>query len=418
MKKSLILFGLLLTTCFLFGQTESYDISNYLLSDFERKTLSINPQFGLDYNNTAQNDEYSSGHFGLGAYGTSTNNSRKKQSVLSYNANTYYSFFSKDHPDTSNKSSSNKSAEINTETRLFFKPKRYFEAGGGFGFRHNNSAIRDAENRKSTTISGRLSPKLGFGRIENISDAWHAVTIIEELQKAGCIKEQLTHEEITALADEIRRLKNNRNVDFRLENIYEFEQLAKYMVGEGIASADEYRFFAILEDAYSFEDFALRQQGQAFTIGLEATGRYSTDSYYDGSITSASYVLELGYENNKAISNDLQFDQSYELSGGLRTENSNLEDKHFVELNTQHSIGYYLSRRTNFKLPIRANITRVENQSSYFVGLEPQLNYYFSPQLRFTATGYVNLYESNYDGTRQSRQQIANISAGFNYFIY
>lgn len=420
---TLLIFAILFTsTCY--GQVSNYDISNYLFPDFQRKTLSINPQLGFSFFNSTQFDNHNSGSFGFAAVGTSISNSRKRQSNLTYTANSDYDYYSEDTLNSEKTKDFNSRLGIENETRFFFKPKRYFEAAGRAAYRYRDmNVVGEVENRKLTELNVSLIPKLGFGRIENISDAWHALTIIEELQKAGCIKKDLTHEEITALADELRRLKNTRNVDFRLENIYEFEQLAKYFIDNGLASAEQYRFFAVLDDAYSFEAFTTREQGQAFTIGTDVSLDYSKEHQEPiGTNSIRSYALVLGYEKNNAISSDWQFIQSYNLKGGFLayglsgtqgTSRSNL-----LELTTHHELGYYLNQRTNFSLPLNTRISQRESDMLIIAAIFPTLNYYFSPQLRFSIHARVSLYQQNFSDNPNINYQNGNLSAGINYFFY
>ena len=105
------------------------------------------------------------------------------------------------------------------------------------------------------------------------------MTILEELQAAGCLSKDLDHAEITLLAKKISELQNYRDVDFRLERIYEFEQLATYLVSEGYMDAANYKSFAILKDAYDFEGFVTRENGQQFTAGLLLTYDYLDENF-------------------------------------------------------------------------------------------------------------------------------------------
>jgi len=423
MKRLLIILFIVSSQSLIFCQTENYDISQYLFSDFQRKTLRIDPQLNFNFRNSDLIRSYSNGNIGISAFGTEISNSRKRQLYIDYRISAGYQFYSDDHPITGQETKFNASAGLNLENRFFFKPKRFFEIAGGASFAYDPNYLNYGANRKEIDIAAGLSPRVGFGRIENVSDAWHAVTIIEELQKAGCIEKQLSHEEITVLADELRKLKNVRNVDFRLEDIYEFEQLAKYLVENGYASGKDYRFFALLDDAYAYEDFTFREQGQALTIGADFSADYlDTDFTSKRTITDVFYALVVGFEKNNAISTDWQFDQKYELSGGvntwspLTTEDFNSDS--YIALATEHLLGYYLSQRTYFAVPLHTEIRKISDDLLVNVGLYPTLNYYFSPQLRFTVRGQFSLYNDNLSINNGIANESATLSAGVNYFFY
>lgn len=132
--------------------------------------------------------------------------------------------------------------------------------------------------------------------------------------------------------------------------------------------------------------------------------------------------MVVGFEKKNALSTDWQFDQNYELSGGifnwspLTTENFRSEN--YFALTTEHLLGYYLSQRTFFAIPLYTYTRKISDDLLVNANLNPTLNYYFSPQLRFTAKGRLSLINNRLEINNDIASESASLSAGMNYFFY
>ncbi len=425
MQKSLSFLVLLFIFSNGYSQIESYDISDYLFPDVNRKALQLNPFLDFTSSNSRNFIDYDVFDIGTDIFGSELDYNRKRQLDLFYQLNLGYTSGQNPQTTFNYQDEFYAAAQVNIANRLFLKPRRFFELAGGGRFAFDPDYTFAGENRDEVDINVSIAPKIGFGRTEIITDAWHAVTILEELQKGGVLDKEISHEEITALADELRRLKNYRNVDFRLEDLYELESLARYMVENKFSTPEQYKFFALLNDAYRFEAFERRFQGTTFKVGLNANLSYfDNDFITKRTQTSRTYGLIAEYENRNAINNDWQFDQIYAVQAGRLyfspIDTEQFFDDYFVQLNATLSLGYFFSQRTNIRIPLFASYRKQDSLESYnySISLNPTLVYYVSPQLRFSARGRFNLAQTSNVNVTLIDYQFASLSAGMSYFFY
>jgi len=202
-----------------FGQIEAYPIADYVYPDIKRTAFNISPSFS--YLNSKNIDkDYSILSVDANVYRQQISNSRKKQGLNSTSLNIGYH-------DDSQKEIFNKlhlSFSLNIENRYFIKKKQYLEIETN-SFLILNTPNPYLENQNQRNLYNLISPKIGWGRIENVTDSWHALTILKQLKNKGLLSKTLTHEEIKNLSILISQLKNYRNPDFRLENISELQFL-------------------------------------------------------------------------------------------------------------------------------------------------------------------------------------------------
>jgi len=424
MNKLLVFLFILCLQFTAVGQSNNYDIASYIYPDVQRKTLSLQPFLNMFATNGGINRDYNTVAIDIPLFGSERLYNRKRQLDLSYIIDVGYNHFSKDTPFTRANNKFYGGLRTNIENRFFFQPKRFFEVEANLLFDYNPDYYSAGENRNEIILDLNVSPKIGFGRTELVTDAWHAVAIVEELQKAGCLNKVLSSEEMNSLAQEISRLKNYRNVDLRLESIYEFEALVKHFIDNGYVDSDQYRFFALLDDFYDFEGFRTRLHGSQFKAGVDLGYEYTNNDFSSSrSQTLNTYSLVFEYENYKAISTDWQFDQNYRLNGGLwtfspfRTELSDTNE--FAELAISYTLGYYLSLRTNFRLSLIGSYYYVNNATDvYGIFLSPSYNYYISPQLRFRISSDINVSRSATNTLFHSDTRSASLTAGIRYYFY
>ncbi len=429
--KTLYFFLLVLISSSAFSQLSSYNIADYLYPDVQRKTLMLRPIVDFNSSSSSINGGSVSDFDGsIDLLGSDFMNSRKRQLRLSYNLELGFTARSNNNPSLLNQDGLYGGASATLTNRFFFKPKRFFEIdlSGSFGYDNFFRQFTTAVNRNEITADITIAPKIGFGRLEFVTDAWHAVTILEELQAAGCLSKDLDHAEITLLAKKISELQNYRDVDFRLERIYEFEQLATYLVSEGYMDAANYKSFAILKDAYDFEGFVTRENGQQFTAGLLLTYDYLDENFSAPRTQLSNTIAALvAYERNKAISVDWQFEQRYELQAGIRRfsplTTEIVDQSNFIHLSSTHTLGYFLSQRTNFELDLNLRYDlfdiNIQSTNNLTIWLSPKYNYYLSPQLRFFANGFLAVFSTdNVLFVNNSSDISSSLFAGINYFFY
>lgn len=412
----------------LFGQSDTFQLKEFLSPDLKRKTQVINPDVRLtDSKETYLSNTDRKGSFGyLDLYLSSSEfiNTRKRQSTLNlYNRVGYKSLI-----DTINYPSqyepNNKfysSHDIRWVNRLYLNPKLFFETKA-FGRLAYNRFLSLGNN--GINLEADITPSIGIGRIEAATDAWLALSIFNALRDNGLLIREPNGGEIEAFSIAISQLKNYRSRDSRLENIYEFETLCTFLVKNGYIDPNDYRVFAILKDAYDFEGFVYRGHGSRLQAGV--TSDLERNKSKDLS-TNTSFMFNsvlVSYTDHNAINENWQFNQTYSLRYGKLNykyqDDDVFDGELFSELSAQLSLGYYFSRRTyavcsvNFiNRYFEDNFERRANE--FVVALD--YYYYLSPKTRF----FVNADFSNntYDYVSNSTlDRYTNLFLGLNYFIH
>jgi len=411
----------LLSFCSLFiatlsAQLDTYPLSEYLYPDIERQFLEINPDINISGNKFSfqgvTNTHNNNSSIGLGATWSIIKNSRKDQENSVLRAGMDYIIHNKVNTQSSYSNVFSGFVDIDFDRRFFLKPKRFIEIGANANYRDAESFINN-EVFSLANVDVRGSPKFGFGRLEIVTDAWHAINILKNLQAEGLLKEELSHDEITALSEKISQLKNVRQLDLRFENIYEFEQLATYLIENDFVDPGDYRMFAVLKDGYDFEGFRVRQNGTAIKFGPDV-GFFYNESSPDNSFKDQTYGFAAELDIDKAINLKWQFDQSYLIRGGQSKKSfsniSNIENN-FVGFIVRYTVGYYMNRRTNFDFSswLYFNEDIDSSISSSNLNLNLSGTYYVSPAVRLNVATQLS--------TNSSDDNSINISEGTSYYI-
>ena len=317
---------------------------------------------------------------------------------------------------------------INTSRNLFFED---FELNGG-----SSSDIRNGDHR----ISLNMPLTIGKGRIEQVDDARHGLFILQALQKNNYLAREISEEDILAFAAHISELKNRRYFDFRLQKIWELEQINAFLQERGIIEEESIGYFAIVQDIWNFGNQPRRRAGSRFSVGVNPNVLYNLDrdqrtdisliSIADTSETAdfrgtlrfrpalyADFIhekplseswqevfqaqVQVGIENHALHSRDFR-------NGRETKENFNAwEDTPFVNAFVYYGLRFYPNTRTYFE----GNINTRFSQSSFirslntqpdpledFSSLETNLGlnayYYISPQTRLRITYSSVMYSS------------------------
>jgi len=421
MKSLICHFFLILIPSFIYGQLDEYRISDYLYPDVKRSVMSISPSLNLYRYQEFEKESYRSLLFGGYFQGSKTSNSRKRQ---------FSAFLSSDFYYTRNSQESDEfnrffgSSNINIVNRNFIESKKFFEMEIRSSIASNNRTWNTRGQLDELVFDFSLSPKIGFGRIENISDSWHGLTILQILKEKGGLLNDLTFEEITLFAQEISRIKNLRNTDFRLERISEFEALFEYLIKNDLIESEDYKSIALTQDAFDYEQFRQRFQGKTLTIGLLFDfARGNTNISEPGHGALNIYGLEIELRNSQALSKTFQFDQTIALSGGYWNYKpqwqSHYNEFRFAQLNLNFALGYYPNQRTNFRLRPYAFYRYFQEAEAYRLSAGISLNgsYYISPRLRYRLSSGISIYELNDNIDLQYDTSTSSINISMDYFF-
>lgn len=415
--------------CFLFisgsslAQLKSYNISEFLYPDVSRTTFSISPDIFFSSSNSSVNTSENPKILDVRTYASRSHviNTRKKQNSNSLQLNSGYDAIISENEDYKKFYGG---WNYTMQNRYFYKERRFIEFDFSSSTSFNERAFLRSNEPDEFFTANRFSPKVGWGRIENISDGWHAWSILNALEQQEKLAKELTSEEIDQFGFELARIKNLRNPDFRIENIMEFQSLMEFIVDHGIIKKDDYAAIALIRDGFNYEQFVSRRQGKSFKIGVDTYLQRSKHKFSEEDFSGYNnHTIIAEYENRKAIKNIFQFDQLYSIKGGVwnfKPESQEEFNKFkYVELTGSLSLGYYLNQRTNLSLRTYASYRAFENSEgmNLYVGSSLNAYYYVSPQLRYDLSADLNIYEYSDGAFIQTEFYSSNINMGISYFI-
>lgn len=399
----------LLAICLVYGlcgQVQDFDYPTFKTPDTEFKLLRISPLASFsrssNLNSTALRDF------------TARIDIDYFNQVLTRKKNSNFGLFTDLRYESSEGDNNDFTATIraNDALQFYFKPLRFFEfeyeAFASYT-RSNEDGITESNNRQSVLIA----PKIGFGRIENVRNAWHTESILKTLEGEGLLKKTPTKEEMYLLAEEIVRIKNQRVIDFRYDDIYEFETVINYLVENGFVDPTDYKFFSIFQDVWRFEAFTTRRHGSNLKLGLKTELTRSNFSPSSFSSNSESYGITGEYE--KAISKkEWQFVYQIRSSYG-RIFVSNNDSRSNFDASASYLIGYYPSSRINAEFDVGANYLNLASNDNLLLNAGLDINYFVSPQVTYSLwTGWSDNIVTSF-GTGFNR---FNISLAVRYDVF
>lgn len=417
MKNYFILVLFLCTIISSNAQLSTYDISTYARPDLVRQTMSITPSFSSRgfyfdenyYENTFTNVEknWTSISLGMSIDHTKFVNTAETQTFIRNAANISGAY----KPGLINASgifpfpsSGAQSIDFriigdyarNYSRKKFKENQKFWEIdytiNGGIIYNTFDVVAPSVTHTINTDPFAGISIYRGKGRIELVNDAWHAQTILEMLQTNNSLERDPSHEEIDKLAAKISEIKNIRNTDFRLEGIAEYETLVQYFLENDLVDKEDYRFFALLNDAWEYESFLTRWSGTEFKYGLEINSvfRYFANNTFN--IKTFLFTLpklSFHYNRYKPISTNFQF-------------------------NNRNSIDFSLIGQDQ----LSGNFTY--GSRSYAASLSSIWEYQYLPNQRTNYTLGLQLHSSyfNSNGIYESESWTSNLSLNFAYKRY
>ncbi len=416
-----------------FAQLKDFNLSDYKLPNLKRSALDLNFDF------TNSNDLF-----------FKTENGTKNQHEITGNLNANYNFYINTaktqrlitgnftfNPKYSTYSTNYnpKSSTINPlinytfENRYYYKTNTFIETDLIFGSHYYYNYFEVSNGSKTTIKSNSfgfslsIPVKYGFGRIENVTDARHAVYILEELLSNNRLNTVST-ENILEFSSLISKLKNMRFFDSRHRKIYEIEALDSFLTTKKMISKSDARYFTTLNDLWDFGGTQSRSSGERISFGLtpgtsliKTNSSYSDTSYTDIDNTIKSYSItgKIEYYREKPISLKWQkstnvslYGKYYYLNDDNYLPNSQIPS---IGLFFTQSLSYYPNTRTtlsfNYGGKYIQHLSNKLNQSDFkgsktkgaLVFTEFNTTYYFSPKLRLNANANLSYrwIDNNFD---------------------
>jgi len=473
MRKLHLLLGILLLTITVNAQINTFDLSSYKLPDIKRHQLDINAGFdgGNKYYDSYQrlDSDYTEKSNGIGGdFGIGYRFYRNSEN---YQGNQYVGIgLRSDYSDERDEDGYvgeelyfSNNFQINSNNRFYMNNKFFLESDLLFTQYYSKSDenydLNNVENiNKDLSLNVRLG--LGYGRIEEVQDAWLATYILKDLQENGKLTRTPTNEEILEFSSLISQLKNERFFDARLQKIKEIEEVDKFLQSKNLIENADARYFTAVNDNWDNAATQIRTSGNRLSFLIIPYIKSSSNFYEidnlsivyttDRNITEYKVQALLILNNAKPI--DLHWQRSFSVSlsgnymkGLYKTIYDDINNE--TEISSpqlismlDYIIKYYPNSRTNLSMGAYINfknyfgkeeIDNIENDINHLnitPGINFSLNYYISPQLMLDAS--YNIYydytesNSNYyehvdnDDFIKRNQFNQSISIGFKYQIF
>lgn len=398
---------------------KNFDINGYYTPDIVRNALDFNFNLNDNYSqNRNQTDSVNQNNFRWNlnpAFSRYVNN-RKNIFSISAGGKTE-GYLQKSSISVKSKSVEN-NAFVNLSYSHFFA-KNYYVM---LGFRGNYDGSDEYYENTSSHSSGKRNDlnfnsgiAIGKGRIENVTDARHAVYILESLSQSGSLNRMLTNDEVFRFAQTISKVKNKRFLDARLHKIDEITTVDSFFVTRSLLTAQNARYFTTLYDMWEFGGLYQRYSGQSFELGITPSWRFVK--------RNSEYNNQLQINTDETIGREVYLKYRYEKSAGLNWQHSlsamlglnlnrltvetkNGDGAQSIQritplgsvFDAAYTLYYYPSTRTRFSLTARQYNTdkifetqvQLPNQEKYTVQftnytyLNLNADYYVSQQLRLS----------------------------------
>jgi hypothetical protein len=267
---------ILCVALFFIAHTATAQVTDFKLSDFKYRTngfkaLGVSVEGGA-FGESKKNSSLLSLNSNLSIspslsymHNYSTNNR-----VLNFNFQTD-GYLSKS--GSSNINIKNKRSDYGLENLFNIEEKiyknKYFIGFGGEGrFSFENKTEKKQTKSVNSAIKFKVNPFLGIGkgRIENVSNAQMALFILEDLYKAGKIKNKVSAENTLAFANLITQVYNRRIFDFRKRRMVEIEQIDSFLVANKILTVNDVRAINIISDNWSYAIQPARTESNTLNI--------------------------------------------------------------------------------------------------------------------------------------------------------
>ncbi|MCB9262208.1 MAG: hypothetical protein H6607_07520 [Flavobacteriales bacterium] len=449
------------------AQVSTFDLSKYKLADVKYKSFDNyfdNTSYGdksNDWKTPKPNSKYLSSSFRYSGYFYTNFNSRKRQTVNTFNIST---------------NGNRRTTEINDRTssttlrydwspsfsqfysnRFYYKNNRFFEyqvMSKWLYEQYRNEAYsdellttREVHNDYSGSVGTAF--KYGKGRLEQVDDARQATFLLDYLQRVGRCRTDISDQKILELATFITTLRNRRFFDTRLLKIWQIEQLDSFFQHHDLATNSDAKYFATLTDYWSFGATPTRFSGNRLAMAIYPAVGYYTNEYRntgggnlytynsEGQYNRFFWGFEFDHEkpisqkwqhsiNSQIYWGSIRFNSRYKYSyNNDYSEWSPFKEKG-IQLHVNNGIGFYPNTRTAITLNTRfTHLTYNHEDNEIFIwypksfglalnSLENSfdIQYYISPKFRinWSFSNQIRKVQKANDTSLDGPLQIAGLS--------
>lgn len=407
------------------AQLEEYNYQDYKQAETRLKQLDITPRFsGRNSYSKSELLSIDNSSSALSLAGTATylervNTYRSQDYILiGFGLNPTLNFEKYDNAVTSNTIGVDLNTSVFWTRDIYADYNRFFwgfelDMDQNYDYSRNNREEPNLDLKSSTSVFNfYIDPKirLGYGRHENITNAWHAYRILQRMNYLEMAPDY-SLEEINQFGQFIDELRAMRVFDSRLTYIAHLKLLDDYLKNDlEVEETSAIAFFVELNDMWRYGISENRFKGKKFTLATGPVfGFKSVSEKMDGDKLSESNhdlggSARIEYEVGKPLSADRQFNYTFGLNSSLIKFNTsdildNARDETTLEIYPYANAmyGIYPTTRTEYEFfaelgweysnrELNAIDDAELSLGSLVLGLSGRMAYWFSPYTRLTAT--------------------------------
>lgn len=420
MNRTLLLILPLISTIQLIGQIETYNFQDYRQAQTTFQSLLLQPELAGNHGETNLNvlnleDEYDRVLLDLDLYYVLLKNDPNSQSSVVSRLN-FSPEYSKISRDGQVQKDEGLLYEIGFDwTKDYFKDYDRSFWGWNVEVNHDNRIRKSSDESIITPdvtnliVSVDVNPsfRFGWGRLENITNAWHAYRLLNRLQFITHI-EDAGHEQINALGQFMDEINTIRFFDSRLGYIARMKMIDDFIRYDLEMEVPEtMKYFLELNDMYQFGISEIRFSGRRLSVNIGPTLHFdrweikSDVQYTSRDRTDLGARARLAYEVFKPIKGLYQL--NYDIHLLVDYNENTFDPKTASDPRSNISLasglggffGYYPTTRTEYGVDIALDYnyfqTRFDSEDrsddQISGGLFGTMRYWFSP--RTNINGYI-----------------------------
>ncbi|WP_167619294.1 hypothetical protein [Maribellus sediminis] len=453
MKRIYPFIAFLFISYFSFAQYENFDLSKYKLPEIKRHQLDLyfNSQGSFSHDYIVHDNEYLQDttnqrnnqlNGGLNIQYSYYKNASKIQSSANLIFTSNYNKIEQKGTGTSDYKSENSGATLsgNYDLRYFLTDANWFLRGVPQADLSYTGTSHLTYERKFLSTSESFLIGFGKGRVEQVQDFRHALLILEDLDKRGLTKKELSEDEIIELASLISSLKNERFFDSRIKMESDMEQIDSLLKAREVIQENDIRYFNSLNDIWRYGDLFPRESGNQITMsirpGYSFSNRDLNHDTYDEDVIDEDFTLryDLRFASYNPISIKWQFDYMVGLNHLYTNElqnayNDYTQKNYLSSLYLNGVLGFFPNTRTYLSLSGHAAIENKSYDEDKKIdkdryGLKCRLffdaYYYISERLRLIGSfsmqnNFEDLFNSSWGYARINQY---NYNLTLNYAIF
>ncbi len=404
-------------------QLDTFSLKNYVLPNLKYDKL----DFGLFLN--SNNEPYRKlakkrDEFEINSGIEFSNYSYRNSPRIQFRGNNYLYFDSgyekkRDTRDDELKKHTGIQSEVSIDNsfRFYNNSKRFFELDINSDINLKKGSYHDFYIRaynEGITFNANLGFYIGYGRIEDVTDAWKAIRMLKDFKRIGRLSKTPNGNDIITLANSLVKANKFRIFDSRLRRTKQLEFIDSTINNINLITTNDISYFTSLYDIFSIYSnyHPTRNAGNIVSFGvIPQYFIFNNTSEKDDDIMSYGLAFELKNEYYKPINMFFQLDFGYSLSANYniqKIKNQSLQNSKSIILspNVFADVSYFPSTRTVFTsklimyyLNSLSLDDEIKSDSGSFVSSwHNRMTYYISPRSQIFLNLYLYYIASDTDG--------------------